>query len=80
MTTRERSISDIAHAYLHRYKNKFSPTGKMKAEDFILQNKGAVKAIYEQMRMNYNLQRNKELDKCFKLGVEDFLRAEGMLK
>ncbi len=79
MTTRERSIIDIAQAHIHRNKQRLACQGKMKTEQFILQNKGAIKAIYDQLRLSYNLQRNKELDKCFKLGVEAFLQAEGLL-
>jgi hypothetical protein len=79
MTKKERGISDVIHAYMHRHKSRLNYAGKITVKDFILHNKGAIKAIYDRMRNEYEIKRTKELDKCLVYGVESFLDAEGML-
>ena len=79
MTRKERGMSDVVHAYMHRHKQRLAYPGKMKAKDFILYNKGVIKAIYDQLRMEYEIKRSKVLDACLVHGVESFLKAEGLL-
>ena len=69
----------LVHSYMHRYEYLLNFPYKMTAVDFIRCNQKAVKKIYAHIQMDLHVKRTPALDECLKLGVESYLKHEGIL-